>query len=207
MTDPLHAIVLVCTLKPLPGAVELGEARTRGARRSSSDARRRRRGRAGRRPRRPLRRQHRRGRRRRVARDPRARCSPPTSSSLATPIWMGQPGLGVQDGARAPRRRARRDRRRRAGRSSSARSPCVAVVGNEDGAHHVSAEVFQALNDVGFTHPGAAPSPTGSARRCRPPTTTTSTRRPEKTAGTTATLAANTVHLARLLKGSPYPVP
>lgn len=32
----------------------------------------------------------------------------------------------------------------------------VAVVGNEDGAHHVGAEVFQALNDVGFTlGPGA----------------------------------------------------
>lgn len=32
----------------------------------------------------------------------------------------------------------------------------VAVVGNEDGAHHVSAEVFQALNDVGFTIPANA---------------------------------------------------
>ncbi|MGW4942119.1 hypothetical protein ACWEOZ_11075 [Actinoplanes sp. NPDC004185] len=27
----------------------------------------------------------------------------------------------------------------------------VAVVGNEDGAHHVTAEVLQALNDVGFS--------------------------------------------------------
>jgi hypothetical protein len=26
----------------------------------------------------------------------------------------------------------------------------VAVVGNEDGAHHVTAELYQALNDVGF---------------------------------------------------------
>ena len=32
----------------------------------------------------------------------------------------------------------------------------VAVVGNEDGAHHVAAEVMQALNDVGFTTPVAA---------------------------------------------------
>jgi hypothetical protein len=29
----------------------------------------------------------------------------------------------------------------------------VAIVGNEDGAHHVSAEMFQGLNDVGFTIP------------------------------------------------------
>src|SRR5712671_952726 len=31
----------------------------------------------------------------------------------------------------------------------------VAVVGNEDGAHHVSAELFQALSDCGFTLPAA----------------------------------------------------
>src|SRR3978361_232043 len=29
----------------------------------------------------------------------------------------------------------------------------VAVVGNEDGAHHIVAEAFQALNDVGYTIP------------------------------------------------------
>src|SRR3954447_18940444 len=29
----------------------------------------------------------------------------------------------------------------------------VAVVGNEDGAHHISADAFQALADVGFTIP------------------------------------------------------
>jgi predicted CoA-binding protein len=39
---------------------------------------------------------------------------------------------------------------------SHGRVAAVAVVGNEDGAHHVSAEVFQALNDVGFTIPANA---------------------------------------------------
>ena len=34
---------------------------------------------------------------------------------------------------------------------SYGRAAIVAVVGNEDGAHHVSAELYQALNDVGFT--------------------------------------------------------
>jgi hypothetical protein len=29
----------------------------------------------------------------------------------------------------------------------------AAVVGNEDGAHHLIAETFRALNDVGFTIP------------------------------------------------------
>jgi alkylated DNA nucleotide flippase Atl1 len=32
----------------------------------------------------------------------------------------------------------------------------AAVVGNEDGAHHVSAILFQALNDLGFTLPAGA---------------------------------------------------
>lgn len=52
----------------------------------------------------------------------------------------------------------------------------VCVVGNEDGAHKVSADLFQGLNDVGFSSRRAR-SPTGSARRCRGPTTRTSTRR------------------------------
>jgi multimeric flavodoxin WrbA len=39
---------------------------------------------------------------------------------------------------------------------SYGRVAAVAVVGNEDGAHHVSAEVYQALNDVGFTIPANA---------------------------------------------------
>lgn len=32
----------------------------------------------------------------------------------------------------------------------------IAVVGNEDGAHHCHAEIYQALNDVGFTIPACA---------------------------------------------------
>jgi hypothetical protein len=42
--------------------------------------------------------------------------------------------------------------------------PVAAMVGNEDGAHHISGVLFQALNDVGFTVPAQA-SPTGTARR------------------------------------------
>ena len=40
----------------------------------------------------------------------------------------------------------------------------VAVVGNEDGAHHCHAASFQALNDVGFTIP-ANGGLTGSVRQ------------------------------------------
>lgn len=77
----------------------------------------------------------------------------------------------------------------------------VAVVGNEDGAHHVTAEVVQALNDVGFTVPAAAATYwVGEATQkldyqdAGPKLDTTG----KATAG----LGAN---LARLLADNPYP--
>ena len=80
----------------------------------------------------------------------------------------------------------------------------VGVVGNEDGAHHVTAELYQGLGDVGFTIPANAVTYwVGEAMQgvdykdVDPP--------PEKTAATTKTLAANVAHLARLLRDSPYP--
>ena len=80
----------------------------------------------------------------------------------------------------------------------------VAVVGNEDGAHHVTAEVFQSLNDVGYTIPASSSTywvgeaMSGVDYRDLDP-------RPETTAGTNKTVAAHTAHLARLLRGAPYP--
>ena len=73
----------------------------------------------------------------------------------------------------------------------------VAVVGDEDGAHHVAAELFQARNDVGFTIAAGGMTywvgdathktdykdlPTGS----------------DKTDQATETAAANAAHLAAL---------
>lgn len=122
---------------------------------------------------------------------------------FGTPIWMGQPSsvakrvlermdafLGETDDQ---------------GRMISYdRVAVVAVVGNEDGAHHVSAELFQALNDVGYTIPaGAITYWVGEAMhgidyKDKQPT-------PEKTASTNASVARNAAHLARLLKATPYP--
>ncbi len=79
-----------------------------------------------------------------------------------------------------------------------------AVVGNEDGAHHSSAEMFQALNDVGFTIPAAAVTYwVGEAMQKTDYKDLKST--PEKTAEATATLARNTVHIAQLLSTKAYP--
>lgn len=41
----------------------------------------------------------------------------------------------------------------------------AAVVGNEDGAHKITADLFQALNDIGFSVPARA-APIGMARPC-----------------------------------------
>ncbi len=122
---------------------------------------------------------------------------------IATPIWMGQPSSVTKRALE--RLDAELSEEDDEGRLlTSGKVAAVAVVGNEDGAHHVSAELFQALNDVGFTVPAAAVTYwVGRAMEGTDYQDLDET--PETTAGTTATLAANTAHLARLLRGAPYP--
>lgn len=79
----------------------------------------------------------------------------------------------------------------------------VAVVGNEDGAHHVSAELFQALNDCGFTLPAAGMTYwVGEAMGTKDYKELWKT--PKVVAQASALAAANAVHLAKLLRGDPY---
>jgi multimeric flavodoxin WrbA len=122
---------------------------------------------------------------------------------LATPIWMGQPSSVCK--LVLERLDAELDETDDEGRmTTSGKVAAVAVVGNEDGAHHVCAEVFQALNDVGFTLPaGAATYWVGEEMQSVVYADHDET--PEKTAETTKTLAANAAHLARLLGGAAYP--
>ncbi|MCO1653992.1 flavodoxin family protein [Pseudonocardia humida] len=80
----------------------------------------------------------------------------------------------------------------------------VAVVGNEDGAHKIVADMFQALNDVGFSVPAQGSVYwNGEAMSGVDYKDLDST--PEPVAATTRTLAANAAHLARLLRDAPYP--
>ena len=82
----------------------------------------------------------------------------------------------------------------------------VAVVGNEDGAHKISADVFQALNDVGYTIPAQGVTYwNGEAMHTTDYFELTS-RVPE-TDSATAVAAADAAHLAGLLTASAYPVP
>lgn len=122
---------------------------------------------------------------------------------VGTPIWLGQPGSVCK---RALERMDAfleetddQDRMISYGKVAA-----VAVVGNEDGAHHVSAEVFQALNDVGFTIPANAVAYwVGEAMGS---TNFVDLKKTPKAVQTMiSTLARNTAHLAKLLKQSQYP--
>ena len=122
---------------------------------------------------------------------------------LATPIWMGQPpSVGKVVLERLDAELSETDDEGRY--LTMGKVAIVAVVGNEDGAHHVTAECFQALNDVGFTVPANGSTYwVGEAMHGVDYNDLDET--PEETAGTTKTAAANAVHLARLLKSSEYP--
>lgn len=80
----------------------------------------------------------------------------------------------------------------------------VAVVGNEDGAHHATADLYQGLVDVGFTIAGQAGTYwNGEAMHTTDYKDLGET--PEEVASATETLARTTAHLARALKARPYP--
>ena len=122
---------------------------------------------------------------------------------LGTPIWLGSPSsvckravermdamLGETDDARRT--------------PVHGKVAVVAVVGNEDGAHHVSAECYQWLADIGFTIPAGGTvywvgEAMGSTDYKDLPEI------PDSVAGTLETVASAASHLARLLSEANYP--
>ena len=122
---------------------------------------------------------------------------------LGTPIWLGQPS-SVSKRA-LERMDAFLEETDNAGRMVSyGRVAAVAVVGNEDGAHHVCAELYQALNDVGFTI--AANAVAYWVGEAMGSTNFSDLEHiPETVTKAVDMLARNTVHLARLTKENPYP--
>ncbi|NKJ08329.1 NAD(P)H-dependent oxidoreductase [Rhizobium sp. SG741] len=122
---------------------------------------------------------------------------------IGTPIWLGQPGSVCKRALE--RMDAFLEETDDQGRMVSyGKVAAVAVVGNEDGAHLVSAEVFQALNDVGFTIPANAVAYwVGEAMGSTNFVDLKKT--PEAVQTMISMLARNTVHLAKLLKKSQYP--
>jgi hypothetical protein len=124
---------------------------------------------------------------------------------VGTPIWLGQPSSVAK--RVLERMDAFLGERDDAGRMVSAgRVAVAAVVGNEDGAHHVTAELYQALVDVGFSIPASGGTywvgeAMGSVdyKDLDP--------KPDKIVNQNALVARHAAHLARLLRDSPYPPP
>lgn len=124
---------------------------------------------------------------------------------IATPTWLGQPS------SIAKRALERMDAMLSETRDDGTpvaynRVGGVVVTGNEDGAHHIIAEVGQALNDIGYTLPAQGwtywnkgPGP-GDEEWL-----TTDEREWTITTGKTA--AQNLVAVAKGLQASPIPAP
>lgn len=122
---------------------------------------------------------------------------------LGTPIWMGQPSsVAKRVLERLDAFLSETDEKGRM--PATGKVALVAIVGNEDGAHHCHAACFQALNDVGFTIPANGGvywvgQAMGKVNYVDLPGT------PDPVVGMLKMAASNAAHLARSLKGAPYP--
>jgi multimeric flavodoxin WrbA len=124
---------------------------------------------------------------------------------VATPIWLGQPSSVCKMVLeRLDAELAETDDQGRM--SMAGKVAMVAVVGNEDGAHHVVAECLQALTDVGFSA-----APTAGVYWVGEAMGSTDyldlDRQPVQVAETIKASATQAAHLADLLRGRPYPAP
>jgi multimeric flavodoxin WrbA len=122
---------------------------------------------------------------------------------IGSPIWLGQPSsIAKRVLERMDAFLDERDEMQRM--PSYGKVGFAAVVGNEDGAHHVAAEVCQALAEVGFTIPtGGVTYWVGEAMGDKNYIDLPKT--PKAVAEWTPVLASNAAHLAGLLKRSVYP--
>ena len=122
---------------------------------------------------------------------------------LGTPIWMGQ----ISSVAKRVLERldAFLSETDDAGRMPSyGKIAIAAIVGNEDGAHWSSSQIFQSMNDVGFTIPAVAACYwVGEAMGSTDFKDLDKT--PVKVTETAKMVASNASHLAGLLKAKPYP--
>lgn len=123
---------------------------------------------------------------------------------ISTPIWMGQ--LSSVAKMVLERLNAELSETDDDGRPLMyGKVAIAAVVGNEDGAHHVSAQIYQALSDTGFTIPAGGPAYwVGEAMGSVDYKDLADI--PEKTMQTIRSNATNAVHVATLLQRENYPV-
>lgn len=122
---------------------------------------------------------------------------------FGTPVWMGQmSSVAKRVCERMDAFLSETDKQGRM--PSYGKVVLMAIVGNEDGAHGITADLGQALIDVGWTLP---PSPAcywvGEAMGSVDFKDLKAV--PDKVAETVAMAASSAAHLAALLKREPYP--
>lgn len=122
---------------------------------------------------------------------------------LATPTWLGHLSSVAQ--RVLERLDAELSETDEAGRPAMfGKVGTAAIVGNEDGAHKIAADTFQALDDIGFTIPAQGCTYwNGEAMSGTDYLDLSAT--PDAVRDTTRTMARNAAHLARLLRDRNYP--
>ena len=122
---------------------------------------------------------------------------------FGTPIWLGQiSSVAKRALERMDAFLSETDDKGRM--PSYGKVAVAAIVGNEDGAHWATSQLYQALNDTGWTIPAAAACYwVGEAMGSVDFKDLDQT--PEKVSQTAAMVASNAAHLAGLLKQEPYP--
>ncbi len=124
---------------------------------------------------------------------------------MATPTWLGQPSSLCQRALeRMDAMLSETDDQERPVAYNKVAG--IVVTGNEDGAHHIIANVGQVLNDIGYSQPGQnwtywnkGPGPSEDEY------TTSDEQEWSDTTGRAC--ASNLLHLARALEGCPIPAP
>jgi len=122
---------------------------------------------------------------------------------FGTPIWLGQmSSLAKRVLERMDAFLSETDEHGRM--PSFGKVAVAAIVGNEDGAHAITGNLFQALNDVGWTIPSAAANYwVGEAMQ--KVDFNDLPKVPDPVQQGAAMLASNAAHLAKLLQQQAYP--
>ncbi|MEU4417277.1 flavodoxin family protein [Nocardia salmonicida] len=123
---------------------------------------------------------------------------------LATPTWLGHLSSVAQ--RVLERLDAELSNTDDAGRPAMfGKVGIAAIVGNEDGAHKIAADTFQALDDIGFTIPAQGCTYWNGEAMGRVDYNDLADT-PDAVRETTRTMARNAAHLAGLLRAQNYPV-
>ena len=122
---------------------------------------------------------------------------------MATPTWVGQmSSMALRVVERLDAELSETDDKGRL--LTFGKVAIVAIVGNEDGAHKITADLLQCLNDVGFSIPAQAAT-YWNGEAMNTVDYNDLPKIPEKVLQTNKTVARNAAHLAHLLKENAYP--